>query len=91
MAQPAIDLVLTFAHAVVLRQQLAAAMQKVQHLEGEIGFPGMQAGVLQFLVEGFQLGPGQFVLLGLEAEAGHGQLPEEALASAVSGLQSPLE
>lgn len=89
VAQPAVNLILAFTHGVVLRQQLATAVQQAQYLKGEIGFPAAQATGFELLVECFELGFGQLVFLGLVAQAGEAQLPEETLA-ATSGARQAL-
>ena len=75
----------------VLRQQLATAVQQAQYLEGEIGFPAAQAAGLELLVECFELGFGQLVFLGLVAQAGEAQLPEKSLTAATGASKAPVE
>ncbi|MNP52240.1 hypothetical protein D3C76_1466180 [compost metagenome] len=75
----------------VLRQQLAAAVHPAEDLEDEVRLPFAHSVGAEQLIERFELGLCQFVLLAFETQARHSQLPEEAVAAALGAFQPLLE
>lgn len=89
--QPAMGVFLALTHCVVLWQQVAAAIQKLGDLKGQLRLPVLKTCVLQFVVQVFELDLRQLMLAGLHTQARLGKPPMKSRAFAASGIHPLFE